>query len=152
MIDVTDIRTLLPHRYPMLLVDRVTELVAGSRITAIKAVTCNEPWYARLTNDDDHGYPEMLLVESWMQAAGLLILLAPGRSTTPGEVMLAGRLSGVEFHRQVLPGDVLRHDVRMVKDLAHTVMVEGECTVDGAPVLTVSRALLAFRPEGAVQW
>jgi len=151
VIEVMDIKALLPHRFPMLLVDRVTEVVTGTRLTAIKAVTCNEPWYAGLADEDDHGYPEALLVESWMQAAGLLICLGLGRITAPGDVMLAGKLSEVEFHHRVLPGDVLKHDVRLVKDLSHTVVVEGECLVDGAPVLSVAKALLAFRPEGAVQ-
>ncbi|HEX6339803.1 3-hydroxyacyl-ACP dehydratase [Umezawaea sp.] len=151
MIEVTGVRALLPHRYPVLLVDRVTEVVEGARLTAVKAVTCNEPWYAGLSDEDDHAYPEGLLVESWMQAAGLLIRLGLGRVAAPGEVMLAGKLTDVEFHHRVLPGDVLRHDVRLVKDLVHTVAVEGESLVDGTPVLSVSRALLAFRPEGAVQ-
>jgi 3-hydroxyacyl-[acyl-carrier-protein] dehydratase len=151
VIGLTEIRGLLPHRYPMLLVDRVTEVVGGTRLTAVKAVTCNEPWYAGLGDGDDHGYPETLLVESWMQAAGLLVCLGLGRVTAPGDVLLAGRLTGLEFHRRVLPGDVLRHHVRLVKDLTSTVVVEGECLVDGEPVLSVSRALLAFRPEGAVR-
>ncbi len=60
MIDARGIRDLLPHRYPMLLVDRVIELVPGERIVAIKAVSCNEPWYSRRTGElgDEHmAYP-----------------------------------------------------------------------------------------------
>ncbi|MFI1227152.1 MULTISPECIES: 3-hydroxyacyl-ACP dehydratase FabZ family protein [unclassified Streptomyces] len=150
MIDAAGIKSMLPHRYPMLLVDRVLELVPGDRLTALKAVTCNEPWYRDLpegARTEQFAYPQTLLVESWGQAAGLLAVhdaeLGEGAA---GQVMLAGAMSGVEFLRPVYPGDVLVHQVRLYRALTDTVIFDGETLVDGEPAMTFSRMVMAFRP------
>ncbi len=150
MISTAEIRKLLPHRYPMLLVDRVLELVPGERVTAIKAVTCNEPWYERLgenLTDDQMAYPEVLLVESWGQSAGILAACEqPNPDVMAGQVMLVGAMSGVTFHRPVYPGDVVEHRVRVFKALSDTVIFDGESLVDGEVVVTLSQMVMAFRP------
>ncbi|GLZ32196.1 hypothetical protein Lesp02_43840 [Lentzea sp. NBRC 105346] len=150
MITVADIRRVLPHRYPMLLVDAVTELVPGERITARKAVSVNEPWYAGLPDDlraEQLAYPEVLLVESWCQAAGVLATWTdPNPDVLAGKVMLFGGISDVEFLRPVLPGDVLEHRVTVQRALPDTVMFEGDCVVGDEVVMTVSRVVMAFRP------
>lgn len=146
MIGVAEIKKLLPHRYPMLLVDRAVWTDDGTKLLVTKAVTCNEPWYEGLGDDSDHAYPETLVIESWMQAAGIVLSLG-GEVDVPGDqVMLAGKLSGLEFHRRVLPGDVLCHDVRVVKVVPGTVIVAGETRAGGELVLTLDRVVLAFRP------
>ncbi|MBB5803639.1 3-hydroxyacyl-[acyl-carrier-protein] dehydratase [Saccharothrix ecbatanensis] len=137
------IRALLPHRFPMLLLDRVLEVEPGQRLTAVKAITANEPWYA---DGGDPGYQPVLLIESWGQAAGVLALLSePGTDLLDGRVMLFGSMSGVEIHRRVLPGDVLEHRVKVFRSLGDTVIFEGECVTAGEPVLTVNRMVMAFR-------
>ncbi|KJS54227.1 3-hydroxyacyl-ACP dehydratase FabZ family protein [Streptomyces rubellomurinus] len=145
-----EIRGRLPHRFPMLLVDRVLDVEPGQRITAIKAVTCNEPWYAELGPDtppEGFGYPQSLLVESWCQSAGLLGTWDdPNPDVLSGKVMLFGSMSGVQFHGQVLPGDVLEHRVRVSRAVGDTVIFEGESLVDGQPVLTVASVVVAMRP------
>ncbi|MBC6447465.1 3-hydroxyacyl-ACP dehydratase FabZ family protein [Actinokineospora xionganensis] len=155
MITAADIRRVLPHRYPMLLVDAVTELVPGERLTARKAVTVNEPWYAGLPDDlraEQLAYPEVLLLESWAQAAGLLATWAePNPDVLAGKVMLFGGMSGVEYLRPVLPGDVVEHRVTVQRALSDTVMFEGDSAVDGATVMTVSRMVMAFRPAGVLR-
>src|SRR5262249_9168888 len=139
-----EIRKVLPHRYPMLLVDRVTELVAGQRLTAVKAVTANEPWYA---TGGGPAYPPVLVVESWCQAAGVL---APWHQPNPdllaGQVMLFGSIANIRFVRPVLPGDVLEHRVRLARLLTDSAVFEGETVVDGHPVMTVERIVMAWRP------
>lgn len=69
MIDASGIHALLPHRYPMLLVDRVDVIEPGVRLQAVKAVSVNEPWYAGFFGTGNAGtevsYPMALLVESW---------------------------------------------------------------------------------------
>jgi 3-hydroxyacyl-[acyl-carrier-protein] dehydratase len=140
-------RELLPHRYPMLLVDRVLEVVAGQRLTAVKAVTLNEPWYAE---GMDPAYPRTLLVESWGQSAGILANLDrpdPG----DGLVMLAGAMTGVEFFREVYPGDVVRHEVRLFRALSDTMIFEGESRVGDELVMTLSRMVMAFRPAAQLK-
>lgn len=147
--DASRIKRLLPHRYPMLLVDRVLELVPGESLVAIKAVTCNEPWYQALDDAasvEQFGYPPTLLVESWGQAAGLLAVQPDADTEPAGQVMLAGAMSGVEFLRPVHPGDVLEHRVRMVRALSDAVIFEGESLVGREVVMRLSHMVMAFRP------
>ncbi|MFH9263220.1 MULTISPECIES: 3-hydroxyacyl-ACP dehydratase FabZ family protein [unclassified Streptomyces] len=150
MIGQSEIRRVLPHRFPMLLVDRVLDVVPGERLTALKAVTCNEPWYQNLGPDaapQDYAYPRVLLTESWCQSAGLLASWeSPDPDVLEGKVMLFGSVSEVAYLRPVLPGDVLEHRASISRVLGDTVIVEGESTVGGDVVMTVGRAVMAFRP------
>ncbi|MCS7483574.1 3-hydroxyacyl-ACP dehydratase FabZ family protein [Umezawaea endophytica] len=147
---VVEPREVLPHRYPMLLVDRVVGVVPGDWATAVKVISRNEPWYA--DSGDRQAYPEVLLVESWAQTAGIAIGAdSPNPDVLSGSVMLFGSLSTVEFHRRVLPGDVLEHRVRVVKAVGDTVIFEGECVRQGETVFTVSRMVVTFRPAGSLK-
>lgn len=150
MLTISAIKKVLPHRYPMLLVDRVDELVPGERLVAVKAVTCNEPWYQDLAEDagdEEHAYPQTLLVESWCQAAGVLAAWdKPNPDVMSGQVMLFGSISDVVLHRPVLPGEVLEHRVRLVRALSDTVIFEGECLSAGETVMEVGRVVMAMRP------
>jgi len=150
MIDAAGIKQMLPHRYPMLLVDRVLELVPDERLVALKAVTCNEPWYQHVAEGADldrFAYPQSLLVESWGQAAGILAVHGgSGTEEATGQVMLAGAMSGVAFLRPVYPGDVLEHRVQLFRALTDTVIFDGETLVDGEVAMTFSRMVMAFRP------
>ncbi|WP_395297036.1 3-hydroxyacyl-ACP dehydratase FabZ family protein [Kitasatospora hibisci] len=142
------IRRALPHRFPMLLVDRVLDVVPGERITAVKAVSCNEPWYQDVPEGvEDFAYPQVLLMESWCQAAGLLATWEdPNPDVLTGRVMLFGAVTGLAYHGPVLPGDVLEHRATITRTLGDTLIIAGESLVDGEPVLTVESAVLAFRP------
>lgn len=148
MIGFAELRQILPHRYPVLLVDRVDELVVGERLVARKAVTGNEPWYADLSDDagpDQVAYPEVLVLESWCQAAGVLV--NAGRpAVLGGSVMLLGGVSDIFFPRRVLPGDVLVHRVRVLRDRGDTMVLAGDALVDGDPVLSVGTVTTALRP------
>jgi len=139
-----DVREILPHRYPMLLVDHVLDVSPGKWVTAVKSVSRNEPWYR---DGVDGPYPEVLLVESWAQAAGIVLgVQKPNPDVLSGQVMLFGSLADIEFHRSVLPGDVLEHRVRVSRVVGETVIFEGECVVRGELVFTVSRMVVAYRP------
>ncbi|WP_338058300.1 hypothetical protein [Streptomyces antioxidans] len=140
---------LLPHRYPMLLVDRVVELVPGERVTAVKAVTLNEPWYAGLTPGTALAYPPSLVIESWGQAAGLLASAASPESR--GQVMLFGSVADAEFHGPVRPGELIEHRVRIARSLDDSVIFEGESRCGSRPVMSVARMVMAFRPAGALK-
>jgi len=141
-----EIKRILPHRYPMLLVDAIREVVPGESLTAVKAVSANEPWYADLPDLADPAYPPVLLIESWCQAAGILAAWdKPNADVLTGKVMLFGSLSGVSLHRPVWPGDVLTHRVRIVRELTDTLIVEGESLAGTEQVLTVERVVMALR-------
>ncbi|MDJ0382294.1 3-hydroxyacyl-ACP dehydratase FabZ family protein [Streptomyces sp. G-G2] len=138
---VTD---LLPHRYPMLLVDRVLELLPGEYIRAVKAVTHNEPWYQGMSPGSPLDYPPSLLIESWGQTAGLL---ASAIADAPvGQVMLFGSVADAEFHRPVRPGELIEHRVRITRALTDSVIFEGTSHRGDETVMSVTRMVMAFRP------
>lgn len=152
MIGVAELKALLPHRYPMLLLDRVTEMVPGKRLVALMAVGRNEPWYQNLPPTADeraHDYPAALLVESWCQAAAVLgAHCAPPGEAADGRVPLLGGLTDVRLYGQVRPGDIVEHQVRLIRDLGDAQLLEGGSSVAGRPVLRVGRAAVATRALG----
>lgn len=159
MIGVAEIMQKLPYRHPMLLVDRVTEVVPGERLTALKAVTASEPWFRECPlNDPDMAvgtapvvFPAVLLIESLCQAAGLLAAWdAPKPSVLSGEVMLLGSLSDVTVQASVEPGSVICHHVRLVRGFGDTLIFDGTSAVDGHPVLRVGHMVMAIRPAEVV--
>src|SRR6202040_9876 len=111
VMDIQAIREILPHRYPMLLVDRIEELEVD-RIVGIKNVTVNEPFF------DGHfpDYPVMpgvLIIEAMAQVAGVLVLSQiPDRKNKL--VLLAG-VDGAKFRKPVRPGDQLRIEMKLSK-------------------------------------
>lgn len=105
-LDAAMIERLLPHRYPMLLVDRVLEWEAAKFIRAIKNVTVNEPFF--------HGHfpgnpvmPGVLVIESMAQVAGLLTMLSDAARQDGSQLVLFAGIDGARFKRQVVPGDTL---------------------------------------------
>ncbi|MEY9488937.1 3-hydroxyacyl-[acyl-carrier-protein] dehydratase [Streptomyces calvus] len=151
MLTAAGVRAALPHRYPMLMVDRVLE-IGDDHIRAVKAVTFNEPWYARLgpsPGDDDLAYPDFLLIESWTQTAGILATRLAG-DAADGQVMLFGSMSGIDLHRPVFPGDTVEHHARLERAVNDTMIFAGESTVGGAPLLTIGQITMAFRPGDAL--
>lgn len=147
VLDSAEIKRLLPHRHPMLLIDRVTDIRPGKSLTAVKSVTVSEPWYAGLADDGDHAYPPVLLAESWCQAAGVLACLGqPNPDVLTGRVTLFGGIKNMEFRSSVYPGDTLRHTVRAVRMLTAAAALEGETHRDGELVLSVGLILIALRP------
>ncbi|WP_326686075.1 beta-hydroxyacyl-ACP dehydratase [Streptomyces sp. NBC_01795] len=144
------IKKLLPHRHPILLIDRITDLVPGERLTALKAVTCDEPWYGGLPDDADdeaYTYPAALLLESWCQSAAALMAAGePDAEARAAGVLLFGGMSGVRFTGAVRPGDAVVHQARVTRAFDDTVAFEGESRVDGATVLEVGQVMIARRP------
>ncbi|MEV0675266.1 3-hydroxyacyl-ACP dehydratase FabZ family protein [Actinosynnema sp. NPDC050436] len=135
------IARIIPHRYPILLVDRVLDVEVGRQLTAIKAVTCNEPWYG-----EDRCLPAPLLIESWAQAAVLLAVWEqPNPDVVAGKVELAGSIKNAVLGDPVVPGDVLEHRAEVVKAIGDTAVLAGESRVGTSTVLTVGSFVLALR-------
>jgi 3-hydroxyacyl-[acyl-carrier-protein] dehydratase len=119
----------LPHRYPMLLVDRVEELVPDERITAIKAVTINEPFF----QGHFPGRPIMpgvLIVEALAQAAGVLAIESLGLQGT-GKLVYFMAIEEAKFRKPVEPGCLLRLEAKFVQRRATVCKFEGVARVDG---------------------
>jgi 3-hydroxyacyl-[acyl-carrier-protein] dehydratase len=107
-LDIEDILRILPHRYPFLLVDRITHITRTKRIVAIKNVTVNEPFF--LGHFPDHPImPGVLVVEAMAQAGGVLLLTEfPDRDE---KLLLFTGIERARFRRPVRPGDQLRIEV-----------------------------------------
>ncbi len=107
-LDIQEIQRILPHRFPLLLVDRIVHLTRTKRIVAIKNVTINEPFFAG--HFPDHPImPGVLVVEAMAQAGGVLLLTEfPDRAE---KLLLFTGIERAKFRRPVVPGDQLRIEV-----------------------------------------
>lgn len=131
-----EIKKILPHRYPFLLVDRIIEIEA-TRAVGIKNVTVNEPFFeghfpARAV------MPGVLIVESMAQIAGIVSLR---KINKPGALAFLAGLDEVRFREPVVPGDQLVIETRLVKEKARFVSVEATAKVKEK---TVCEAKLMF--------
>ena len=128
---ITDIMKILPHRYPMLLVDRVLEIDPGKRIVCIKNVTANEHFF----QGHFPGAPVMpgvLIVEAMAQCGAVLILRdIPDREN---KLFLFGGVDKARFRKPVIPGDQLRMEVEIVQRRSNSVKIHGVATVNGETV------------------
>jgi 3-hydroxyacyl-[acyl-carrier-protein] dehydratase len=130
-LDIGIIQRLLPHRYPMLLVDRVLDWEAGKFVRGVKNVTINEPFF----QGHFPSYPVMpgvLVIEAMAQVAGLLTMLSDVARRDGSQLVLFAGIDEARFKRQVVPGDTLlleAHLERAVRGIGHfrtKAMVGGE--------------------------
>ena len=125
--DIQEIMKVLPHRYPMLLVDRIVER-DDQRIVGIKNVTVNEPFF----QGHFPGQPIMpgvLIVEAMAQTGGLLTM---GQLDNPDQkIVLFLGIDKARFRRPVVPGDQLRMEVEIIQFRGTTCRMKGSATVDG---------------------
>jgi 3-hydroxyacyl-[acyl-carrier-protein] dehydratase len=144
-LDITEIQAILPHRYPFLLIDRVTEIVRKKRIVALKNVTANEPYF----QGHFPGYPIMpgvLMVEAIAQAGGALLLTEiPDRHD---KLMVFTGIERAKFRRPVTPGDQLRIEVDVLAWRTNAVRMEGHAYVgDKLACEAVVTCQLVSRPS-----
>ena len=130
ILDINEIRRILPHRYPFLLVDRIVELEA-ERVVGIKNVTANEPFFQGHFPDFPV-MPGVLIVEAMAQAAGVLVLKSiPDRDK---KLVLLVAIENAKFRKPVVPGDQLRLEMSVIKRKASVAKMAGRATVDGVVV------------------
>jgi beta-hydroxyacyl-ACP dehydratase FabZ len=130
ILDVNDIRRILPHRYPFLLVDRIVELEA-ERVVGIKNVTANEPFFAGHFPDFPV-MPGVLIVEAMAQTAGVLVLKnIPDRDE---KLVFLVSVDAARFRKPVIPGDTLRLEMTVIKRKGSVAKMAGRATVDGVLV------------------
>ena len=127
--ELTEILTHLPHRYPFLLVDRVLEIDIGVSIKAIKNVTANEPQFQGHFPDLPV-FPGVLILEALAQASALCAFRAEDGSAL-GQLYLFVGIDNARFKRQVVPGDQLILNVEVVKARRGIWKFQAEATVDG---------------------
>ena len=139
-LDSEQIMQILPHRYPFLMVDRVTRM-EGNQITAEKNVTINEPFF----QGHFPGHPIMpgvLQLEAMAQAAGILMLK---KADNAGKIAYFMAADKVKWRKPVKPGDVLKIDIEVIKARGKICKAKGVCSVGGE---TVSEAEIAFALAG----
>jgi 3-hydroxyacyl-[acyl-carrier-protein] dehydratase len=133
-VDVSCILHLLPHRYPFLLVDRVTELEPHQRIRALKNVTFNEPFF----QGHFPGRPVMpgvLVIEAMAQAGGLLTQLSASKDNhKEGQLFYLVKVDNCRFNRMVVPGDQLDIEVKVKRLIRNMALYECVARVDGKDV------------------
>jgi UDP-3-O-[3-hydroxymyristoyl] N-acetylglucosamine deacetylase / 3-hydroxyacyl-[acyl-carrier-protein] dehydratase len=131
IVDIVKIMQHLPHRYPMLLVDRIIEFEQGRRIVGIKNVTINEPFF----QGHYPGHPIMpgvLLVEAMAQVGGLLMMDAI--ENIEDKVVYFMTMDNVKWRRPVVPGDQVRFELEMLQVRRQTCRMRGVGYVDGQVV------------------
>jgi 3-hydroxyacyl-[acyl-carrier-protein] dehydratase len=128
-LEASKILEILPHRSPMLMVDRVTTLVPGQYVLAQKSVSANEPWA------DGHFpghpvFPHTLLLEALSQAGALLVYSTERFDPKANRMYYLG-MDKVKFKHTVTPGDTVDLDVRILEQRSNTWRLRGEATVQG---------------------
>ncbi|MFZ5353340.1 MAG: 3-hydroxyacyl-ACP dehydratase FabZ [Bacillota bacterium] len=110
MLTNVDIQKIIPHRYPFLLVDKITEIEYGKKAVGIKNVTCNEPFFQGHFPGNPI-MPGVLIVEAMAQVGAVALL---GLEEHKGKLAVFTGIDGLRFRRQVVPGDTLRMEVEML--------------------------------------
>ena len=127
MLSINEIKKILPHRYPFLLVDKVIEVEPGKSIKAVKNVTMNEPFFQGHFPE----YPIMpgvLIVEALAQTAGIMMVY---QSTEfEGKLGVFAGIDEIKFRKQVVPGDVLHLQAELVASKRGIVKAKVTATVD----------------------
>ncbi len=141
-LDVTDIQSIIPHRYPFLLVDKVTELESGKRAVGLKNVTVNEPFF----QGHFPGYPVMpgvLIVEALAQVGAVAVL---SMEENRGKIAFFAGIDEFRFKDQVKPGDTLTLEVELTRvrgsiGKGHgTAKVNGKVVAEGGLLFALSAA------------
>lgn len=140
-IEINRIMQLLPHRYPFLLVDRVTELELGKKIVAYKNVTINEPYFQGHFPTQPI-MPGVLILEGMAQTGGLLAYLTISEMVGEKLIYFAG-IDGVRFRRPVIPGDKLVFVLSVLKHKGKIWKMDGKALVDDK-VVAEAQLMAAF--------
>jgi len=143
-LDLEDIKAILPHRYPFLLVDRVLELEEDKRVVAIKNITTNERYFIAGPGGVPT-VPASILTEAMAQAGGILILSKPENHS---RIVYFMGIDRVRYRRPVVAGDQMRLEAEVVRLRAKMGTLKGRALVDGKVVCEGQMTFaLAPRPE-----
>jgi beta-hydroxyacyl-ACP dehydratase FabZ len=131
MLDINEIKKIIPHRYPFLLVDKIIECDDDTNIVGIKCVTMNEPFFQGHFPEFPV-MPGVLIVEAMAQVACILAMRVLKKEGS-ASVFFTG-IDGVKFRKPVVPGDVLRLELTKTKQRGELFRFEGKALVEGQVV------------------
>ncbi len=140
VIDIHGIRRMIPHRYPFLMIDRVTNLVLNDRATGIKNVTINEPYFVGHFPSDPI-MPGVLIIEAMAQTAAVLVVasLGPDRE---GSLVYFMSVDSARFRKPVVPGDTLLVHVEKERKRGNVWKFSGRAEVNGVLVADATYAAM----------
>jgi beta-hydroxyacyl-ACP dehydratase FabZ len=128
--NILEIMSLLPHRYPFLLVDKIVEMDIGKRVVGIKNVTINEPFF----QGHFPGQPIMpgvLILEAMAQVAGIMALKTVPEDQVKNKVIYFMTIDKAKFRKPVVPGDQIRFEMEVLRLRSNVVSFKGQAVVDG---------------------
>jgi len=129
-LDIHEILNQLPHRYPFLLIDRVTSCVPGESITALKNVSFNEPYFTGHFPQRPV-MPGVLIIEAMAQATGILAFLTVGAKPDDNTLYVFAGIDKARFKRPVEPGDQIQIEANLVKRRSSIWKFEARASVNG---------------------
>lgn len=145
--DVQGIKSLIPHRYPFLLIDKVVNIVENESCVGIKNVTSNEPFFPG--HFPNHPVmPGVLIVEAMAQTAAALVVHTLGDSAK-GKVVYFMSVDEAKFRKPVSPGDVLRLHCSVARARGNVYRFNGVAMVDGVKVAEATYSAMIMNEDGA---
>lgn len=143
-VDINRIMQLIPHRYPMLLIDKIVDIVPGERCTGIKNITYNEPQFAGHFPNQPV-MPGVLMIEAMAQAAGSLVIYSTD-NTTDGKLIYFLSVDDCRFRKPVVPGDRLELHVEITQNRGNVWKFQGVGKVDEKVVCEAKYAAMLVDP------
>jgi 3-hydroxyacyl-[acyl-carrier-protein] dehydratase len=146
--DIQEIMRKLPHRYPIILVDRVLEVVPGERVVALKNVTINEPFF--MGHFPGHPVmPGVLIIESLAQACAILAFVTLDAKEGDGTRFYFAGIDSARFKKLVIPGDQLRLEAEMGRAKRGIAKFTARALVDGQIVCETEMICAVRKPNEA---
>ena len=143
ILKIKDIKAMLPHRYPFLLVDRIKGIVLNESAVGIKNVSANEEFFQGHFPDEPV-MPGVLQIEALAQTACVLVLKSLGEKAPKHPGILFTTIEKVKFRKPVVPGDQLELHVRILKNKMSIYVIEGLGYVDGEKVIETEFSALLY--------
>lgn len=140
-IDILEIMKLLPHRYPFLMVDKITSLVPRKSVSGIKNVTINEPFFQGHFPDQPV-FPGVLILEGMAQAGGCMAFYSVPEMIGERLVYFAG-IDKARFRKPVFPGDQIEYRLELLKHKRMMMVMQGQALVDDQ-VVTEAQLMASF--------
>ncbi|MDD2227299.1 MAG: 3-hydroxyacyl-ACP dehydratase FabZ [Clostridia bacterium] len=126
MLNSNQIQEIIPHRYPFLLVDQITELESGKKAKGIKCVSANEMHFAGHF-PQEHVMPGVLIIEALAQVGAVVML---SKEENKGQILYFGGIKSAKFKRKVIPGDKLVMEVEIIQTRGTVGIGKGRAMVD----------------------
>jgi 3-hydroxyacyl-[acyl-carrier-protein] dehydratase len=145
-VDITGIMERIPHRYPILLIDRVEDIIAGEGATGIKNVSVNEPFFQG--HFPEHPImPGVLIVEAMAQTAAIVVI--ESQNDAAGKLVYFMSIDSAKFRKPVLPGHTVKLNVTKEQGRGKIWKFRGEARVDGALMAeAIFTAMIVDSPSG----